>query len=110
MRNKKIRSLFVVGAAISLCILAGSLWGEGRYANVYSRTQVEEFVRQLEESSDQFRNDFRHEVSNSSLSNSTKRTYNNYADQFENAVDKLRRRFDSSDSWWQSRNEVRDMI
>ena len=110
MRIKKIVSPFIAVAAFGLFILASSLFGQGRYANVYSRAQVNEFVRQLEQSSDQFHTDFRREVSNSDLSNSTRRTYNNYADQFENAVDKLRRRFDSSDSWWQSRNEVRDMI
>lgn len=85
-------------------------FAQGRYANVYSRSQVDDFVRQLEDSSDTFRNDFRREVANSNLGSSTKRTYNNYAEQFENAVDRLRNRFNSNDSWWESRNEVQAMV
>jgi hypothetical protein len=49
-------------------------------------------------------------VNNSGLGNSTRRTYNNYADQFETAVDRLRSRFNSNDSWWESRNEVQNVI
>lgn len=98
--------------AISLFVLASGLtaFAQGRYANVYSRSQVEEFVRQLENSSDAFYVDFRREVNNSNLSSSTKRTFNSYSTQFENAVDRLRSQFNSNDSWWESRNEVRNMI
>ena len=83
---------------------------QGRYANVYSRSQVENFVRQLENSSDQFHTAFTRQVNNSGLNNSTKRTYTNYADRFETAVDRFRTRFNSNDSWWESRNEVQNMI
>jgi hypothetical protein len=98
--------------AISLFVLASGLaaFAQGRYANVYSRSQVDEFVRQLENSSDAFYVDFRREVNNSNLSSSTKRTFNSYSTQFENAVDRLRGQFNSNDSWWESRNEVRNMI
>jgi hypothetical protein len=99
-----ILSLLVVAA------FAINASGQGRYANVYSRTQVEGFVRNLEVSSNEFRQAFRQEINNSNLDNYTRRTYNGYATQFENAVDRLRRRFDSNDSWWQSRNEVQAMI
>lgn len=97
---------------ILVCVAAGvsAAFAQGRYVNVYNRAQVEAFVRQLEDSSNEFRNDFRREVNNSGLSSGTKRTYNGYAEQFENAVDRLRSRFDSNDSWWESRNEVRNMI
>jgi hypothetical protein len=108
MSKRKILSTFV----ILICVAAGvsAAYAQGRYANVYNRAQVDGFVRQLEDSSDAFRDDFRREVSNSGLSNSTKRTYNGYVNQFENAVDRLRSRFNSNDSWWESRNEVSNMI
>ena len=70
--------------------------GQGRYASVYSRSQVDGFIAQLEQSSDEFRNDFRREVDNSNLNGSTKRQYKRDAEQFENAVDVLRRRFNSA--------------
>jgi hypothetical protein len=108
MNRRKILSTSI----LLVCIAAGATaaFAQGRYANVYSRAQVDGFVRQLETSSDAFYNDFRREVDNSGLSSSTRRTYNGYATQFENAVDRLRSRFDSNDSWWESRNEVRNMI
>ena len=109
MNKRKILSASV----LLICLAASALVAfgqQGRYANVYSRTQVEGFVQQLETSSDAFYSDFRREVDNSGLSSSTRRTFNAYATQFENAVDRLRARFDSSDAWWESRNEVRNMI
>lgn len=108
MNTRKILSTFIVLACGALAATAS--FGQGRYANVYSRTQVDNFVRQLEDSSDAFYVEFRRELNNSNLSGSTKRTYNSYAEQFENAVDRLRSRFNSNDSWWESRNEVRSMI
>jgi hypothetical protein len=107
--NKRI----IFSTCVTLvCVAAGvsAALAQGRYVNVYNRAQVEAFVRQLEESSNTFRNDFRREVNNSRLNSSTKRTYNGYAEQFENAVDRLRSRFNSNDTWWESRNEVRNMI
>jgi len=96
-----------------LLLLAGQVLvanAQGRYARVYSRSQVDNFVRQLETSSNQFRDAFREEVNNSGMNSSTKRTYNNYAAQFENSLDRLRSRFNSSNSWWESRNEVQNTI
>ncbi len=95
---------------IALAVGATTAFAQGRYANVYNRGQVDGFVRQLETSSDAFRDDFRRAVDNSNLGGSTKRQLNSYAEQFENAVDRLRSRFDSDDSWWESRNEVQAMI
>ena len=98
-------------AAFLICLAAtATAFAQGRYTNVYTRAQVDGFVRQLENSSDIFYNQFRREVDNSDLSSSTRRAYNGYATQFENAVDRLRGRFDSNDAWWESRNEVRNLI
>lgn len=108
MSIRKILSISI----LLICVGAGvsNAFAQGRYANVYSRMQVEGFVGQLENSSDAFYADFRREIDNSGLSSSARRTYNGYATQFENAVDRLRSRFNSNDSWWESRNEVRNMI
>ena len=108
----KKNNLMVSTVAITLCFLVLTLsgFGQGRYASVYSRAQVDDFVRQLEQSSDEFRTDFRNEVNNSRLNSSTRRNYLRYAEEFENAVDRLRSRFNSNDSWWESRNEVQTML
>jgi len=107
MKFKRYFSALMVGLAIAFASTADTT-AQGR--NAYSRGQIDDLVRQLEESSDEFTNDFRQEINNSGLNGSTRRAYNNYAQQFENAVDRLRRRFDSDNSWWQSRNEVRNLI
>ncbi len=95
---------------IALAIGATTAFAQGRYARVYNQSQVNGFVQQLENSSNTFRDDYRREVNNSNLNNSTRRQLNGYVDQFENAVDRLRSRFDASDSWWEGRNDVQAMI
>ena len=106
---KPIR-LSVALAVACFALLAVGAFGQGRYANVYSRGQVEGFISQLEQSSNVFRTEFVNQVDRSNLDGSTKRQYRRDAEQFENSLDVLKRRFDSSDSWWESRNEVQNMI
>ncbi|MFN6964410.1 MAG: hypothetical protein ACK4S4_11675 [Pyrinomonadaceae bacterium] len=108
MKFKLIDVTAVVVVMVIASVLGAS--AQGRYANIYSRAQVNGFIRQLEESSDRFRQAFEREVDNSGLNGSTRRQYKSYAAQFENAVDRLRERFDRGESWWSSRDEVRDMI
>ena len=76
---------------------------QGRYANTYSRSDINGFISSLENSSDAFSRDFK----NAGGSSSGERRI---VDNFENAVDRLRRRFDSGDNWWQSRNEVQAIM
>ncbi len=106
---KPIRLSGILSVAC-IAFFAIGAFGQGRYANVYSRTQVEGYISQLEQSSNAFRTDFVNEVNRSNLNSSTKRQYNRDAEQFENSLDVLKRRFDSSNSWWESRNDVQTMI
>ncbi len=108
MNKRKLLSSSLL--VIALAVTATTAFAQGRYANVYNRQQVDAFVQQLETSSDAFHNDFRREVENSNLNGSTQRQLVNYAEQFENAVDRLRSRFDTNDSWWESRNEVQNVV
>jgi hypothetical protein len=91
--------------AISLFVFASvvSTFAQGRYANVYSRNDVSNFIRNLENSSDVFSRDFK----NAGGTTSAERRN---VDRFENAVDRLRSRFDSNNSWWASRNEVQGIM
>ena len=75
---------------------------QGRYANVYSRTDVSGFIQNLEESSDQFSRDFRNINNNG--------TYRRNVDNFENAVDRLRSNFNRSNNWWNSRRDVQSIM
>lgn len=95
----------VLSVFIFIACLAGvaTVSAQNRYRNVYSRADVDTFVRNLEASSDLFARDFKNA---GGTSNSERRT----VDRFEVAVDRLRSRFDGNNTWWQSRNEVRNMM
>lgn len=99
-----------VCAALLVLAFAGSSMAQGRYANVYSRSDVNGFIGNLENSSDEFRTNFRREMDNSSLSSSNKRQFNNTVASFEDSVDRLRRNFDGNNNWWASRSQVQNMM
>lgn len=111
MRTKKIIDKFPI-AAIAFVMLAGTFGvsAQGRYATQYSRNDVDNIIKRLEDSGDSFRTDFRREVDRSSLNSSQKRTYKNQVDSFENATDRLRSDFNRGNSWWESRSQVQNVI
>jgi hypothetical protein len=102
MNKRKIVSMI----AVALCVAAATsaVLAQGRYANVYSRGDVDGFIRNLETSSDVFSRDFKN---TGGVSSTERRT----VDRFENAVDRLRSRFNgNNNNWWQSRAEVQGIM
>jgi len=95
----------VLGVLIFVLCVAGAVTvsAQNRYRNVYSRADVDNFVRNLEASSDTFARDFK---SAGGTTSNERRT----VDRFENAVDRLRSRFNNTNTWWQSRNAVQTMM
>lgn len=113
MTSKKIFSsmLAVTLGALSIVLFAHQGNAQGRYANTYSRTQVSAIIQRAEDSSDKFRTDFRNQMNrNNSLSGSQKSQYNGYVASCEDALDRLRSRFNSDNTWWNSRNQVQDVV
>jgi hypothetical protein len=90
---------------LSVCIVAGAsgVFAQGRYANVYSRGDVDNFIRNLETTSDVFSRDFKNR-------RGTTNAEQRIVDRFENAVDRLRNRFSSNNSWWESRGDVQGIM
>lgn len=102
---------FVFCAAIVMLFATVGANGQGRYAARYSKRDVSNIISRLEQSSDTFRRDFDRAMDKSNLNGSeTEDRFNNIVRDFENSVDRLRREFDRSDSWWQSRNQVENMV
>lgn len=99
-----------ITAAIFALLLAGGATAQGRYSNQYSRADVDNIIRNMEDRADEFRRDFYDELDRSNLSSSQKRIYRNQVTNFENATDRLRSNFDNDNSWWQSRNQVRTVV
>lgn len=87
-----------------LCV-AGAITvsAQGRYANVYSRTDVDNFIRNLETSSDVFAREFK-------SAGGTTSSERKKVDRFEGAVDRLRSRFNNLHNWWQGRTSVQEMM
>lgn len=113
MRSKRILS-FAFGsvfAVFSILTLSDQSNAQGRYANTYSKSQVSEIIKRAENSSDRFRTDFRNQMNrNRNLSSSQKDQFNANVASCEDALDRLRRRFNSENTWWNTRNEVQNVI
>ena len=102
MIKRKVLSILI----FSVCVIAATsaVQAQGRYANVYSRADVDNFIRNLENSSDTFSRDFKN---TRGTTTNERRT----VDRFENAIDRLRSRFNSNNqNWWQSRSEVQAIM
>ncbi|MEO8572614.1 MAG: hypothetical protein ABI481_01500, partial [Pyrinomonadaceae bacterium] len=102
MINRKVLSILI----FSICVIAAAsaVQAQGRYANVYSRADIDGFIRNLENSSDVFSRDFKN---TGGTSTNERRT----VDKFENAVDRLRNRFNGSNqNWWRNRAEVQGIM
>ena len=87
---------------IALILLVGTSSILAQRGN-FSRGDVDNFINNLENASDVFSRDFQNAGRPTS---SERRT----VERFENAVDRLRRNFNSSDTWWNSRNDVQQMM
>jgi hypothetical protein len=112
MKFRKIVSAFLSAAFMTVVVLTASstVDAQGRFVNQYSRADVDNIIRRMEENSDEFRTDFRSELNNSGLNSSTRNRYNGYVAASENAIDQLRRNFDRNNSWWESRSQVRNVV
>ncbi len=112
MNIRKFLSIAISATFIATFVFAANetVNGQGRYVGRYSKADVSNTIERLEESSDEFRNDFRREINQSNLSSSRKRTYNGYVANCEEAIDQLRKHFDDQNAWWNSRSRVQNTI
>lgn len=109
-RTKIFSTLMFAAAFLSLGAFSGAL-AQGRYTNQYSRNDVNNIIQRLEESSNQFRTDFRDQMNRNRINGtSDEGRFNGIVADYENSLDRLRRRFDRGDNWWQSRNEVQNVM
>jgi len=101
-----IRTKLISTIAISILVAVGAsvaLAQGGRYGNVYSRSDIDGFIRNLETSSDVFSRDFKN-------AGGTTNNERRIVDRFENAVDRLRSRFNSGSNWWVNKTEVQAVM
>ncbi|PYS99328.1 MAG: hypothetical protein DMF63_11955 [Acidobacteria bacterium] len=101
MLKRKVLSMLIFSVCIAAA--ASAVQAQGRYSNTYSRTDVDNFIRSLESSSDVFSRDFKN-------FGGTTTNERRAVDRFENAVDRLRSRFNSNNNWWASRTDVQGIM
>lgn len=116
MKGKKINLIVLAAFCLGLFTLAMPVVSfaqdddEGLYSRRYNRRQVADIIARLEQSSNTFRNDFNNYVNDRSVSNNDRSRLKRIVENYENALDRLRRNFDRSDNWWQSRNNVQSVM
>ena len=84
---------------------------QGRYANTYSRGDVNQIITALENTSNVFRQDFDRNLDQSSINGTREEDrLNTIVGNYENSLDRMRSSFDRTNNWWASRNSVQDVL
>ena len=97
-------------AALVALVCASAAKAQRKYAH-YSKKQVEEIIKLIEDNTDVFRKEVDRYLDRSRLDGTrTEDRINERVKEFEHATDDLRKDFDRRDSWWESRDHVRRML
>lgn len=108
MRKINIKAIFAVAAIAAFGV---SAFAQGRYTSRYSKNQVSNIIRKLENSSDRFSRDFKNQMDRSRRNGTYREDqFTNTVERYENAVDVLRREFNRNSTWWESRNDVQQVM
>jgi hypothetical protein len=85
-------------------------WNE-RYWRRYSKAQVARMIRNIETSANEFRSDLDRFLDRSRFDQTTReQRFNSIVAGFEQATNQLRAEFDRRDSWWETRQNVQQML
>lgn len=102
-------SLFAWLVVFSVLLLADAASAQPRRARgrVYTKAQVNEIIKRVEENMDKFKKEFDKSLDRSRLDGTQREdNLNRRAGDLERATDELRREFDRRDSWAENRDEV----
>jgi hypothetical protein len=85
-------------------------WNE-RYWRRYNKAEIARLIANIEAASNVFRRDFDVWLDQSRFDGRTREIrFNSRVRAFEQATDRLRLEFDRRDSWWETRNDVQQML
>lgn len=114
MKNTKLLSKTILTAicvAFVLMFSAGISFAQGRYTARYSNRDVSNIINRLETSSNAFRSEFDRRLDQSSLNGTNEEDrLNGIVVNYEQALNQLRRDFDRNNTWWESRNDVQQVM
>lgn len=107
------RLVVVFGATLLLLgsvIPASAQWNE-RYWHRYNKNQIAQTIRNVETSANEFRRDLDRWLDQSRFDGRTREErFNSKVAAFEQATNQLRANFDRTDSWWETRNDVQNVM
>lgn len=110
----KIRTFYLSALtllAVVAIIAPAVAYAQGTYTGRYSKRDVDNIIKKLEDSSDRFRREFDRELDRSSINGTQEENrLNAIVQNFETALDELRRDFDTSNTWWQGRRTVQRVM
>jgi hypothetical protein len=116
MKSKKLNLIVFASFCLGLMTMVLPVFvnaqddDERTYTRRYNRRDVGTIIASLEQSSNTFRTDFNNYVNDRSVNRNERNRLTRIVDDYENALDSLRRNFDSSDNWWRSRNNVQSVM
>ena len=116
MRNRIVR-LTAAAIATALVVLgssspslAQSQWDQ-RYWNTMRKSDVEKVIARLERNANDFRRGLDRWLDNSRIDGTRREDeYNSRVKAFEQATNRLRAEFDRRDKWWETRDQVNDVL
>ena len=111
---KRIPAVFslTVAALMFLAIAASSAQAQGRHrGQFYSKADVEQIIRRVEQSSDEFRKVMDKSLDRSAINGTNREdNINEQVKELENAIDRLRADFDRAQTWEETRSQVQRVI
>ena len=113
MRKTNFYSKILTGVCTLVLTAAGltAVSAQGRYANRYSNRDVGQIIATLESSSNVFRAEFDRSLDRSQLNGTAQEDrINAIVGSYEDSLDRLRQDFDRRNSWWESRNDVQNVM
>lgn len=118
MKNPRIRILVSLLAIITAVAVVspdvlgqGRGRGRGRGNSRLSKAEVDRVIRNLEDATDEFKGVFDAEIDKTRLDGtSAEDRLWKQVKELENATDRLRSRFNRTDTWWETRSEVQDVL
>lgn len=113
MKTRTFSKLLIGVCAVMLAVglTTEAMAQQLRYQTRYSKAQVGNTIRKLENSSDVFSRAFKRALDNSRRNGTNAEDrYTQTVENFENAMDRLRSEFDRSDSWWETRQDVSQVM
>ncbi|MDQ1612887.1 MAG: hypothetical protein QOG00_2818 [Pyrinomonadaceae bacterium] len=109
-------SKVIMAAVAFLMVASASIPAEAQYgrrarSTGYSKAQVEQIIRRLENQSDRFVRSFDRSLDNSRVDGTRREdNLNQRARDFENALDLLRQEFDRTDRYQETRSQVSSVL